>query len=63
MLVELGVSGGTDKTVRFQLLIRGESCGELQVGREDFTRLADLIFGQHYKLIQNGEYGENRSGN
>jgi hypothetical protein len=54
MLVELHALGGPDKEIRFRVEIDGKECGELQTGREEFTRLADLIFGRNYKLIQNG---------
>ena len=53
MDIELKVINGTDREIRFEVHMRGESKGELMVERSDFTRFADLIFGRDYKIIGN----------
>lgn len=51
-MIEFHVEGSTDKTVRFAFVVGGQSAGELQMSREDFTRVADLCFEKNYKVIQ-----------
>lgn len=46
----LEVIGSTDKLVRFQVKINGAENGELSMGRDEFTRFAELVCGKHYTI-------------
>ena len=52
-MIELRVINGTDKEIRFEVHIDGNSKGELMMDREDFSKFADLIFGRNYKVVTN----------
>lgn len=51
MRIELHASGSSDKYSRFEVILDGEKAGELQMKRENATRIADLLFGKHYKIV------------
>lgn len=53
MEVEMKVVGSTDKTVRCEMWLAGVLAGELQVGRDEFTKLCGLLFLGNYKVIAN----------
>lgn len=42
--IELVVVGGTDKTVRCLVTVSKQPAGELQLSREDFTKIAEKLF-------------------
>lgn len=46
----LEIIGSTDKLIRFQVKINGTENGELSMGREEFTRFAELVCGKHYTI-------------
>ena len=50
--IEITVLGGTDKTIRSQLYVSGEIAGELQMSREDFTKIAERLFDGGYHLTK-----------
>ena len=50
MNIELEVSGGTAKAVRFNVKISDALAGNLQVDRTDFTKLCELLFNGNYKI-------------
>lgn len=60
MSPELIVNGGTATTTRFEVWLSGKLAGELQTSREDFTKLADLVFEKNYKLSANKKYATNK---
>lgn len=51
MRIELHASGSSDKYSRLEVVLDGEKAGELQMKRENATRIADLLFGKHYKIV------------
>ena len=50
MNIQLSITGSTDKTVRTLVILNGESAGELQMLREDFTKLTELLFKGRYMI-------------
>jgi hypothetical protein len=53
MELEVKVTNGTDKEIRFEIHIGGESKGELMMLRTDFTKFIDLLFGRDYSITSN----------
>ena len=53
MNTEIKIVSGSDKTIRFEVHIRGENVGELQTDRADLTRLADKLFDGSYIISEN----------
>ena len=51
--IQLKTTGGTDKTIRFEFIVDKNSCGELQMGREIFTKIADKLFDNSYLVVKN----------
>lgn len=52
--IELLVVGSTDKMVRFDVKVSGQSAGELLTTREDFTKIAEKFFDGIY-LVSKGK--------
>ena len=48
MNIKLITMGGTDKTIRFEMVINDISCGELQMERDVFTKIADKLFDNKF---------------
>lgn len=44
LTIELVVTGSTDKTIRCVMYVSGQPAGELQLSREDFTKVAERLF-------------------
>lgn len=50
MKIHMNVVGGTDKTVRFEVVVNGILTGQLQMNRDDFTKFCGLVFQDSYTL-------------
>ena len=50
MMIELEVTGGTNKTVRSNLTINSVLAGSIQIDRADFTKFTDILFADGYTV-------------
>ena len=59
--IQIVVLGGTDRTIRCNLVVSGQVAGELQVSREDFTKLSERLFDGGYTLIKSQPVAPSKS--
>jgi len=46
MITKIHVVGNTHKSIRCNLNLDGEACGNLQIERSNFTKFCELMFGE-----------------
>lgn len=50
--IELVVTGGTDKTIKCAMIVSKQKAGELQLSREDFTKIAEKLFDGKFTVTK-----------